>query len=126
VHSWAVGDSLTHRFNAELGSGRVTAIEGRVLVVEFPQAGATLRLAASSDALVPKAVPRRDDRSLFERLAAGDVDDAEDVLTRVDILHLLSVREANGLGSFLGGRVRLFPHQLTKSVSARPSKRRSS
>ena len=34
------------------------------------------------------------------------------MLTRVDILHLLSVREANGLGSFLGGRVRLFPHQL--------------
>ena len=30
----------------------------------------------------------------------------------MDILHLLSVREANGLGSFLGGRVRLFPHQL--------------
>ena len=31
---------------------------------------------------------------------------------RLDILHLLAVREAGGLGSFLGGRVRLFPHQL--------------
>jgi ATP-dependent helicase HepA len=113
VHSWSVGDSLTHRFNSDLGTGRVTAIEGRVIVVEFPQAGATLRLAAASDALVPKAeAPRRDQRSLFERLAVGDVDEAEDVLTRVDILNLLSVREADGLGSFLGGRVRLFPHQL--------------
>jgi len=111
VHSWAVGDSLTHRFNPELGTGRVTAIEGRVLVVEFPQAGETLRLAAGSDAVVPAAA-RSSDRSLVERLAAGDVDDTEDVLTRVDILHLLSVREAGGLGSFLGGRVRLFPHQL--------------
>ena len=33
-------------------------------------------------------------------------------MTRLDILHLLATREAGGLGSFLGGRVRLFPHQL--------------
>lgn len=113
MHSWSVGDSLIHRFNPELGTGRITAIEGRILVVEFPQAGATLRFAAGSDALIAEAdQPRRGDRSLFERLAAGDVDETEDVLTRVDILHLLSVREASGLGSFLGGRVRLFPHQL--------------
>jgi ATP-dependent helicase HepA len=115
VHSWSVGDSLTHRFNPELGTGRILAIESRVLVVEFPKAGATLRMAASSDALVPAAAaeqPWRADRSLFERLAAGDVDETQDVLTRVDILHLLAVREADGLGSFLGGRVRLFPHQL--------------
>ena len=52
------------------------------------------------------------DRSPLERLAAGDVDDTEDFLTRLDILHLLAMREAGGLGSFLGGRVRLFPHQL--------------
>jgi ATP-dependent helicase HepA len=33
-------------------------------------------------------------------------------LTRLDILQLLTLREADGLGTFLGGRVRLFPHQL--------------
>ena len=33
-------------------------------------------------------------------------------VTRLDVLHLLTLREADGLGSFLGGRVRLFPHQL--------------
>ena len=54
VHAWSVGDHLTHRFNAELGTGCVTAIEGRVLLVHFPQGGATLRLAAASDALVPE------------------------------------------------------------------------
>jgi ATP-dependent helicase HepA len=113
VHAWSVGDHLTHRFNPELGAGQVTAIEGRVLVVHFPGAGTTLRLAATSDALVPEseASPRRD-RTLLERLAAGDVDETEDFLTRLDILHLLATREAGGLGSFLGGRVRLFPHQL--------------
>ncbi len=113
MHAWSVGDDLTHRFNPELGSGRVTAIEGRVLVVHFPHTGATLRLAATSDALVPEVEQwRRRERSLLERLAAGDIDQLEDFLTRLDILHLLASREASGLGSFLGGRVRLFPHQL--------------
>ena len=113
VHAWSVGDHLTHRFNADLGTGRVTAIEGRILLVHFPQGGATLRLAAASDALVPETErSRRRDRTLLERLAAGVIDDTEDFLTRLDILHLLATREAGGLGSFLGGRVRLFPHQL--------------
>ena len=117
MHVWSVGDDLTHRFNPELGTGRVTAIEGRVLVVHFRHSGITLRLASTSDALVPEAEPshrakQSHDRSLLERLAAGEVDDPEDFLTRLDILHLLATREASGLGSFLGGRVRLFPHQL--------------
>ena len=50
--AWAPGDHLTHRFNPELGIGRVSAIEGRTLVVEFPRTGTTLRLAAATDALV--------------------------------------------------------------------------
>jgi ATP-dependent helicase HepA len=110
-----VGDHLAHRFNPELGSGRITAIEGRVLVVHFPRSGTTLRLAAGSDALIPDAEQpsaARRDRSLLDRLGSGDVDETEDFLTRLDILRLLATREAGGLGSFLGGRVRLFPHQL--------------
>jgi ATP-dependent helicase HepA len=106
-----VGDHLTHRFNPELGTGRVTAIEGRVIVVQFP--GATLRFAASSEALIPGAEGERHrELSPIERLATGDSDEADDFLTRLEILHLLATREADGLGSFLGGRVHLFPHQL--------------
>ena len=122
MHAWSVGDHLTHRFNPELGTGRVTAIEGRVLVVYFPHADTTLRLAGSNDALVPETErTRRRNRSLLERLTAGDIDDTEHFLTRLDILHLLATREADGLGSFLGGRVRLFPHQL--HVAARATAR---
>jgi ATP-dependent helicase HepA len=106
-----VGDHLTHRFNSELGTGRVTAVEGRVIVVEFP--GATLRFAASSEALLPGAEgATRKELSPIERLAAGESDETDDLLTRLEILHLLATREADGLGSFLGGRVHLFPHQL--------------
>ena len=113
--AWAPGDHLTHRFNPELGIGRVTALEGRTLVVEFPRTGATLRLAASTDALVrvdPDVSTPPPGRALLDRLARADLDDAGDFFTRLDVLHLWRVREAGGLGSFLGGRVRLFPHQL--------------
>jgi ATP-dependent helicase HepA len=110
VPTWSIGDHLTHRFNLDLGPGRVTAIEGRYLVVSFTSA--TLRFAADSDALEPATETPRHQLTLIERLAAGDVDDADDFLTRLDVLHLLEAREADGLGSFLGGRVRLFPHQL--------------
>ena len=150
--AWSTGDYLTHRFNPELGIGRVTALEARVLVVEFPRAGTTLRLAASAGVLIPVDLspgrpvrilatqeetrvaarlpdgnvqlvngttapahalwPLEFEGALLERLAAGDLDEIEDFVTRLDILHLLTLREADGLGSFLGGRVRLFPHQL--------------
>ena len=150
--SWNTGDYLTHRFNPELGIGRVKRVEARALLVEFPRSGTTLRLAAGTDALVAvdlspgrpvRIIETREDTTiaarlpdgtlqltngrsavshdlwpmelegaLLERLALGDVDDVEDFITRLDILHLLALREADGLGSFLGGRVRLFPHQL--------------
>ena len=113
MHSWSAGDHLTHRHNSELGIGQVTAIEGRVLVVHFPDASTTLRLAAGSDALLPAtaSVARRD-RPLVDRLASGDVDAPDAFLARLDALQLIALREAGGLGSMLGGRVRLFPHQL--------------
>ena len=111
MHTWSVGDHLTHRFNSDLGTGRVTAIEGRVIVVQFPSA--TLRFAARSEALIPAVEgEQRRQRSPIERLAAGESDETDDFLTRLEILHLLATREADGLGSFLGGRVHLFPHQL--------------
>jgi hypothetical protein len=42
---WKSGDYLTHRSNPELGIGRVTALEGRTLLVDFPRTKSTLRLA---------------------------------------------------------------------------------
>src|SRR5262245_15945399 len=111
--TWKVGDYLTHRFNPELGVGRVLAIEGRALVVEFDRSNTRLRFALGSDALVGRDSPTLDlERPLIDRLASGDVDSFDDFVTRLEIVQLLAVREAGGLGSFLGGRVRLFPHQL--------------
>lgn len=48
----------------------------------------------------------------LERLARGQVDGFEDFANRLDGIRLQRIRQAGGLGSFLGGRIRLFPHQL--------------
>ena len=110
---WKPGDLLTHRHNPELGIGRVLSAEARALVVEFPDRAVVLRLAHDSSALEPAAAgaKTRDD-GLLERLARGELGALEDFTTRLDALHLAERREAGGLGSFLGGRIRLFPHQL--------------
>ena len=143
------GDTLFHRFNPDLGPGRVEEIAGRRLVVRFPKSGTVLTLAADDSALRPvtfepgqrvriggeaailstlfadeallvdgRRVPRDDlwpfepPNDPLERLAALDVDGAAAFVHRLDGLFLEGIRQARGLGSFLGGRIRLFPHQL--------------
>jgi ATP-dependent helicase HepA len=107
---WTEGDYLTHRFNPELGVGRVTAVEGRALVVHFEHTGKTLRIAANSDAVAKVdepgfAIPGSGFDASERPLGATD----DEIL--LGVRRLRSIRES-GIGSFLGGRVRLFPHQL--------------
>jgi ATP-dependent helicase HepA len=156
--SWKPGDRLRHRFNPDLGPGLVESVEGRTLVVRFPEGGESLRIASDSDAISPLEFPvgsqaflretgetvlvespaapgrvrladgrevdesdlwpLRIDESPIERLAVGEVDPLDELSLRLDALHLAGVREADGLGSFLGGRIRLFPHQLHVAEAA--------
>ncbi len=115
MNAWSVGDRLRHEHNPELGTGRVVAVDGRSVLVEF-EGGVRLRLAGSAPALQPIAPdesgPRDARADLALRLASLDLDPVEDLALRLDGLHLAERREAKGLGSFLGGRIRLFPHQL--------------
>ncbi len=48
----------------------------------------------------------------LERLARLQLDSLDGFRNRIDGLELMQLREAGGLGSFLGGRIELFPHQL--------------
>jgi ATP-dependent helicase HepA len=148
---WKTGDRLTHRLNPDLGAGRVRELRGRTVVVDFPETGESLTLAADTDALVPfspgpgtrarlestgetvvvehcegRRCRLADGREVdldalwpvpaeippLERLARGQLDGFEDFANRLDGLRLERLRQAEGLGSFLGGRIRLFPHQL--------------
>jgi len=110
------GDHLTHRFNPELGVGHVTAVEGRALVVHFPRTGETLRIAADSDALLKVASVVGDLPGFGIRGSGFEgserVISSLDAETLQDLRRFRSIREDEVVGSFLGGRVRLFPHQL--------------
>ena len=148
---WFPDDRLTHRFNPDLGPGRVLESDGRMVVVHFPRTDDVLRLAANSDALKPLVLEAGDRVGILasgelitidevteegmliaggreidpeevwpvdpsamplDRLAKGDVDRLAAFSLRIDSLHLQQTRRADGLGSFLGGRIQLFPHQL--------------
>lgn len=56
--------------------------------------------------------------SPIERLATQHLDPPATFRNRVDGLRLQALREAGGLGSFLGGRIELFPHQLHTALRA--------
>ena len=144
-------DKLFHKFNPDLGPGRVERVDGRRIVVFFPLTETHLTLAADDkalrplplgagqkarlegedgevvvDAIGPSGVRLADGRTVdpvllwplappddpVERLAALQTDRAAAFRNRLDGLRLSEIRQAAGLGSFLGGRIALFPHQL--------------
>ena len=95
--AWAAGSYLTHRFNPELGIGRVTAREGRALVVEFPRSGTRLRLAANTDALTPVDLspgrPVRITATLEETTVTAQLPKQFDVVLHIDHTHALEPLE---------------------------------
>lgn len=98
----------------DLGDGRpvrlVATREETTVAARLPDG--RLRLADGRTVQAEELWPLELEGALLERLALGDLDRAGDFVVRLQILRLLALREAGGLGSFLGGRVRLFPHQL--------------
>ncbi len=65
--------------------------------------------------------PERAGRDPLERLASQELDSLEAFRNRLEGLELAELREAGGLGSFLGGRIELFPHQLHTALRAAES-----
>src|SRR5262245_47949664 len=93
--------------------------EAVVLLEELPAGG--WRLADGREAPVEALWPAPAAGSPLVRLGEGEVDPLADWAVRLDALHLRSLRRAGGLGSFLGGRIRLFPHQLHVAMTATAS-----
>ena len=88
-------------------------------VVEIEKVvGGMARLPDGRELPVNDLWPVPAERSLVDRLSRGEVDSFEDFRNRLDGLRLVRLREEGGLGSFLGGRIRLFPHQLYAAEQA--------
>jgi ATP-dependent helicase HepA len=81
------------------------------VVVESCEDG-RCRLAGGRELALDDLWPLPAEVPPVERLARGNVDASEDFANRLDGLRLQRIRQAGGLGSFLGGRIQLFPHQL--------------
>lgn len=84
---------------------------GEVVVVEACTDG-RCQLSDGREVAESDLWPLPVEESPVERLARGQVDAFEDFANRLAALRLVRLREAGGLGSFLGGRIHLFPHQL--------------
>ncbi|HYU33557.1 MAG TPA: SNF2-related protein [Thermoanaerobaculia bacterium] len=109
--SFAVTADALVPFALAPGSRARLAPGQEVVVVESCDAGRCL-LTDGRDVSLDELWPLPVEPVPLERLARGQVDPFEDFSNRLDGLRLLRVRQAGGLGSFLGGRIQLFPHQL--------------
>lgn len=126
------GDKVLHRFNSELGPGEVVSVTGSRMRIRFPRSGQTLEFALTDHAFTPLVLPEGADperwhetfhEDLVERLARLETAPLAAWENRMDALRLRRIREAGGLGTFLGGRIEIFPHQLhvaEQAVAADP------
>ena len=114
------GDRVVHRDNPDLGEGTVVGVDARTVEVRFPGTATSLTFSSATDALVDAGATGLPAHHLdpVERLAGGHVDPIDAFATRLEALHLTSSRESDTLASFLGGRIRIFPHQLDVAEKA--------
>jgi ATP-dependent helicase HepA len=114
----AAGSDAILPLEFSVGSRGLLHGSGATVCVESVLRPGRVRLADGREVDETDLWPLPIDESPAERLAVGEVDSLEQLSLRLDALHLAAVREADGLGSFLGGRIRLFPHQLHVAEAA--------
>ena len=121
------GDKILHRFNRELGPGEVVEVENERIRIRFPRREEVLEFSLRDHALTPLVLPEGADpehwhrtfhEDIVERLARAEVDDLQAWENRMASLRLGTLREAAGLGSLLGGRIEIFPHQFHVALQA--------
>ncbi|MDA8017888.1 MAG: SNF2-related protein [Thermoanaerobaculia bacterium] len=114
---FAVGSDALAKLVLRPGGRARHGATGDVVEIE-KVVGDVARLPDGRELPVNDLWPVPAERSLIDRLSRGEVDAFEDFRNRLDGLRLVRSRVAEGLGSFLGGRIRLFPHQLYAAEQA--------
>ncbi len=107
----ADSDALEPLLLAAGSRARVEAT-GEIVTVLGMTASAQVRLVDGRELPLAELWSLPEVPSPIDLLARGEIGAWEDFANRLDGLRLRRLRQADGLGSFLGGRIRLFPHQL--------------
>ena len=124
------GDKVLHRFNRDLGPGEVVAVERGRMRVHFPRRNETIEFSVRDHAFTALVIPPGADPSrwhetfhedMVERLARLETDRLSAWENRLESLRLLRIREAKGLGSFLGGRIEMTIMRCTDMLMAFPT-----
>lgn len=110
--AFAIGSDALIPLALEPGTRARLDGSGDETVVVASCDGGFCRLEDGREVAVSELWPLPAELPLTERLARGQVDSYDDFVNRLDGLRLQRLRQAGGLGSFLGGRIQLFPHQL--------------
>ncbi|MCP4902578.1 MAG: DEAD/DEAH box helicase family protein [bacterium] len=110
-------DALTPLVIAPGTRARMVDNEEEV-VVDALLEGNVCRLEDGREISADLLWPLPSDASPVELLARGEIDSLPNFSNRLDAMRLERLREAGGLGSFLGGRIRIHPHQLFAAEAA--------
>ncbi len=112
ARTFAVGsDALAPLALVAGGRARIAASGEVVRVAELDEDGGA-RLTDGRELPAEELWPLPDEPSPIDALARGKIGSPKDFANRLDALRFERLRQADGLGSFLGGRIQLFPHQL--------------
>ncbi len=106
-----------------LERGAAALVENELIVIAEIIDSETCLLEDGRRILSDRVWPIPHIESASDLLSRGRVASVADFENRLDALKLEHLREARGFGSFLGGRIRLYPHQLyaaEKSCSREP------
>ena len=106
------GDTALEPFRFVAGAAARLDPDDEAVTVAESLADQRFRLADGREVAAARLWPADQRPGPLERLALKDVDPGGHFVNRLDALELERVRQAGGLGSFLGGRIELFPHQL--------------
>lgn len=83
-----------------------------VVIAGLHEDGETAELTDGRSIPLQSLWPIEVEKTLEERLVRAELESTASFVLRLDAMRFAALREADGLGTFLGGRIQIFPHQL--------------
>jgi ATP-dependent helicase HepA len=121
VLTLATDSDALRPLNFRPGSRATLLATGEDVIISSDEEAGVVQLSDGREVDASTLWPLNVEESLVDRLASGEIDTLGAFALRLEALYLAAIREADGLGSFLGGRIRLLPHQIYAAEQATAS-----